>query len=65
MKGILADRLYRSKKMTMTNVRKLFNSIASFTAAACMIVFCFCDHTRQILGIITVLVLLTSAGKFI
>ncbi len=65
MKGIIADRLFRSKKMTLTNVRKLFNSLASFIATVCMIVFCFCDHTRPILGIITVLIFLVGLGKFV
>jgi hypothetical protein len=51
--------------MTLTNIRKLFNSLASFIAAACMIVFCFCDHTRQILGIIAVLIFLAGSGKFV
>ena len=61
--GIIADILVRSKKMTLTNIRKLFNSIASFVPAVCMIVLCFCDESQRILGVITVLILLFSSGK--
>jgi MFS family permease len=49
--------------MTLTNVRKLFNSLASFIPSFCMIGFCFCDENRQILGVIIVLLLLLSSGK--
>lgn len=62
-KGIFADQIVRAKKMSITNVRKLANSCLTFTAAICMIVLCFCDHTNPILGIITILVLLASSGK--
>jgi MFS family permease len=61
--GIIADRLVRAKKISLTNVRKLFNSLTAFIPAGCMIVLCFCDHTRQILGVITVLIFLAGSGK--
>jgi len=51
--------------MTLTNVRKLFNSLASFIPSLCMIGFCFCDENRQILGVIIVILLLLSSGKII
>jgi len=63
MKGILADRLVRAKKMSLTNVRKLFTALTSFIPAGCMIVLCFCDHKRQILGVIAVLLFLIASGK--
>lgn len=61
--GIIADRLVRSKKMSLTNIRRMFNSIASFVPAACMIVLCFCDESRQILGVITILIFLFTSGE--
>jgi hypothetical protein len=63
IKGLVADRLVRAKKMSLTNVRKLFNSLTSFIPAGCMIVLCFCDESRQILGVITVLIFLIGSGK--
>jgi hypothetical protein len=63
IKGIIADRLVQGKKMTLTNVRKLFNSLASFIPAGCMIVLCFCDETRQTIGVITILIFLIASGK--
>jgi hypothetical protein len=39
IKGIIADRLVRAKKISLTNVRKLFNSLASYISAICMIIF--------------------------
>jgi len=63
IKGIIADRLVRAKKMTLTNVRKLFNSIASFIPAICMIILCFCDETQQTLGVINILIILIASGK--
>jgi len=61
--GIIADRLVRKELMTLTNARKLFNSLTSFIPCLCMISLCFCDEKRQILGVITVLILLLSSGK--
>lgn len=49
--------------MDLTAVRKVANSIASFIPAVCMIVLCFCDHTRQTLGVITILIFLITSGK--
>lgn len=49
--------------MTLTNARKLFNSIALFVPALCMIAFYFCDENHQVLGIATVIVFLFSSGK--
>ena len=63
VKGIIADRLYRANKMSLTNVRKLFNTLASFIPSGCMIVLCFCDESQQILGIVTILVFLASSGE--
>jgi hypothetical protein len=60
---VIADRLVQKNKITLTNIRKLFNSLTSFIPAVCMIVFCFCDHTRQILGLVTVLIFLIGSGK--
>jgi hypothetical protein len=65
MKGVIADRLVRAKKISLTNVRKLSNSLTSFIAAICMIVLCFCDHTRQILGSITVFIFFAVSGKLL
>ncbi|CAF4541715.1 unnamed protein product [Rotaria sp. Silwood1] len=60
--GVAADHLVRSNVMSLTNVRKLFNSLTSFIPAVCMIVLCFCDHTRQLLGIITVFIFLVGSA---
>jgi len=60
--GIVADRLIGAETMSKTNVRKLFNSLASFIPAGCMVILCFCDETRQIYGIITILILLASSA---
>ncbi|CAF2343455.1 unnamed protein product [Rotaria sp. Silwood2] len=60
--GVAADSLVRKNIMSLTNVRKLFNSLTSFIPAACMIVLCFCDHTRQLLGIITVFIFLVGSA---
>ncbi|CAF3562240.1 unnamed protein product [Rotaria sordida] len=60
--GILADALVRSKVMTLTTARKLFNSITSFVPVLCMISLCFCDASRQVLGVITILILLAVSG---
>jgi hypothetical protein len=61
--GIVADRLVGANMISLTNVRKLFNSLASFIPVGCMIVLCFCDSSRQILGIISILILLVSSGE--
>ncbi|CAF0802847.1 unnamed protein product [Rotaria sp. Silwood1] len=60
--GIVADHLVRANKITLTNARRLFNSLASFIPVLCMISFYFCDNSRQMLGIITILVYLASSG---
>ncbi|UJR28150.1 hypothetical protein I4U23_009404 [Adineta vaga] len=60
--GVIADYLVRRNMMLLTDVRKLFNSLASFIPAICMIVLCFCDHTRQVLGLITILIFLISSA---
>jgi len=49
--------------MTLTNARKLFNSLTSFIPALCMVSFYFCDQSKQILGVITILIFLASSGK--
>lgn len=61
--GVFADSLVRRNIISLTNVRKLFNSLTSFTSAACMVVLCFCDQTQQILGVATVFVFLVVSGK--
>jgi hypothetical protein len=61
--GIIADTLVRKNLITLTNVRKLFNSLTSFIPCLCMIALCFCDENHQILGIISILFLLLSSGK--
>ena len=63
--GIIADRLVRAKKISLTNVRKLFNSLTAFIPAGCMIVLCFCDHTRQIPGVLSVLIFLIASGRLL
>ncbi|CAF0860880.1 unnamed protein product [Adineta ricciae] len=60
--GIIADNVVRREMMSLTDVRKLFNSLSSFIPAICMIVLCFCDHTRQVLGLVTILILLFSSA---
>jgi len=60
--GIITDHLVRSNIITLTNARKLFNSLTSFVPVLCMISFCFCDESRQILGVITILVFLAVSG---
>ncbi|CAF1103949.1 unnamed protein product [Rotaria sp. Silwood1] len=60
--GILVDKLVRSKVMTLTNARKLFNSITSFVPVLCMISLCFCDESRRVLGVITILIFLAASG---
>jgi MFS family permease len=61
---MIADILVQKNLITLTNVRKLFNSLASFIPALCMIAFYFCDEKQQILGVISVLLFLLSVGKF-
>ncbi|CAF1341777.1 unnamed protein product, partial [Adineta steineri] len=60
--GVIADFLSKTNKMSLTNIRKLFNSLTSFIPAICMVILCFCDHTRQIFGIITVIILLIASA---
>ncbi len=61
--GIITDHIVRSNKITLTNARKVSNSLTSFIPVLCMISFCFCDESRQIVGVITVLIFLASSGK--
>lgn len=61
-KGILTDRLVYNELITFTNARKLFNSLTSFVPVLCMVSLCFCNESRQVLGIITVLVFLAISG---
>ena len=61
--GIIADNLVRNNVMTLTTARKLFNSLTSFIPVLCMISFYFCDHSKRLLGIATVLVYLAGSGK--
>ena len=63
MIGVIADRLVRSK-VSLTIIRKVFNSIASFIPAICMVVLCFCDESWQILGVVTILILLVTSGTY-
>ncbi|CAF2871474.1 unnamed protein product [Rotaria sp. Silwood2] len=60
--GIVTDHLVRADMITLTNARRLFNSLTSFIPVLCMISFYFCDQSRQLLGIITILVYLASSG---
>ncbi|CAF5036821.1 unnamed protein product, partial [Rotaria magnacalcarata] len=60
--GVFADYLVRSNIMSLTNVRKVFTCLTAFVGAACMIMLCFCDHTRQVLGIIVVFIFLVSSA---
>jgi MFS family permease len=62
LSGILTDYIVRSNFITLTNSRKLFNSITSFVPALCMISFCFCDESNQVQGVITILIFLASSG---
>ncbi len=63
--GIITDHIVRLNMITLTNSRKLFNSLTSFIPALCMVSFCFCDESRRVLGVITVLIFLASSGKYI
>ncbi len=49
--------------MTLTTARKIFNSLTSFIPVLCMISLYFCDRSRQLLSIITVLIFLAASGK--
>lgn len=60
--GIIADNLVRANIMTLTNARRLFNSLTSFMPVLCMVSLYFCDQSHQLLGIATVLVFLASSG---
>lgn len=61
----MADYFVRNNRLTLTNTRKLFNSLTSFVPAVCMIVLCFCDGSRQPLGILTVFMFLASSGRLL
>jgi len=60
--GIITDHLVRSKKITLTTARRVFNSLTSFIPVICMVSFCFCDENHQLLGVITVLIFLAGSG---
>jgi hypothetical protein len=60
--GIIADNLVRVNIMTLTTARKIFNSITSFVPVLCMISLYFCDQSRKLLSIITVLIFLAASG---
>ncbi|CAF0979024.1 unnamed protein product [Didymodactylos carnosus] len=60
--GMCVDILVQKGIMSLTGARKLFNSITSFGPVLCMISLCFCDETRQILGVITVIMFLAFSG---
>jgi len=60
--GIIADNLVRANIVTLTTARKIFNSLTSFVPVLCMISLYFCDQSRQLLSIITVLVFLAASG---
>jgi len=60
--GIIVDNLVRADIVTLTTARRIFNSITSFVPALCMISLYFCDQSRQLLSIITVLVFLAASG---
>jgi hypothetical protein len=62
--GIIADNLVRKNIVTLTTARKIFNSLASFVPVLCMISFYFCDRSKKLLSIITVLIYLAASGKF-
>lgn len=61
--GIIADNLVKANVMTLTTARKLFNSLTSFIPVACMMSLYFCDHSKQLIGVITILVFLAASGK--
>jgi len=50
--------------MTLTTARKICNSITSFVPVLCMISLYFCDQSKKLLSIITVLIFLAASGKF-
>jgi hypothetical protein len=60
---MIADSLVQKNLITLTNVRKLFNSLTSFIPALCMIALYFSDEKQQILGVISVLIFLLSSGN--
>ena len=60
--GIATDRIVHGNIMTLTNARKLFNSLTSFVPALCMASLYFCDESRRVLGAITVLIFLAGSG---
>lgn len=60
--GIIADNLVRANIITLTTARKFFNSVTSFVPILCMASFYFCDSSKQILVILTVLVYLAALG---
>jgi hypothetical protein len=62
--GIIADHLVQKKVASLTEIRKTFNSLASYIPAGCMLVLCYCDESQQILGVVTILIFLASSGKF-
>ncbi|CAF3466602.1 unnamed protein product [Rotaria socialis] len=60
--GLVTDHFVQTNKITLTNARRFFNSLASFIPVLCMASFYFCDETQKTLGVITILVFLASSG---
>ncbi|UJR18809.1 hypothetical protein I4U23_021936 [Adineta vaga] len=60
--GKIADVLVKKSLLSLTNVRKLFNSMSSFICGLCISILYFCDESRRIMAITTILVFLFSAG---
>ncbi|CAF1602104.1 unnamed protein product [Didymodactylos carnosus] len=61
-KRIIADKFVRKGIMSITNTRKLSNSITSFGPCLCMISFYFCDEKQKVLSILTILTYLACSG---
>jgi hypothetical protein len=61
--GIIVDNLVRTNVMTLTTARRLFNSLTSFIPVLCMISLYFCDQSRKVFSVITVLIFLAGSGK--
>ncbi|CAF2035153.1 unnamed protein product [Rotaria magnacalcarata] len=62
LSGIATDRFVRSKKVTLTNARKISNGLTSFIPVICMMLLYVCDERRYGLGIFTILIFLASSG---
>lgn len=61
--GIITDRLVKSKVLSLTSARKIFNSLTSFIPVLCMILLCFCDQNHKLIGVLTVLLFLAGSGN--